>query len=223
MSQCTSLTSLGSHSSVNLPPTPAPGAKLPNEIVTALRSEATKEQAIEEARLKKRQARAAAAAGGDGAQRQGSIAPGTPGSVAPEVNEKMPTKKELKKKDQAKVSEAAMHSAANTTTAQFLGGRSMFGGKKKTYSWMSGGAASGTSTPNRINTQGLSGAAAASGPPPVEKLTVDGVRRLGVWREDKEKGRGIQMRDWTTVLEADGHAMQSLQKAWLKLDQSEPK
>lgn len=189
--------------------------------MTVLRSVATKEQNSEESRHRKRSERA-----GGGAQRQASIAPGTPGSIAPESNEKIPTKKEQKKKAEAKVSEAATHAAANMTTAQFLGGggRSVFGKKKKGgYSWLEGGSASGASTPGRINTQGLPGTPAASGPPPVEKFTVDGVRRLGIWREDKEKGRDIQMRDWTCILEADGRAKKTLQKAYLFLDQSDPK
>lgn len=201
-----------------MPQTPVTVSKITNEVVTVLRSEAQREQGIEESRHRKRSERA-----GGGSQRQASIAPGTPGSVAPESNEKIPTKKEQKKKAETKVSDAATHAAANTTTAQFLGGRSVFGKKKGGYSWLVGGTASGASTPGRINTQGLPGTPTASGPPPVEKYTVDGVRRLGIWREDREKGRDIQMRDWTSVLEADGRAKKTLQKAYLSLDQSDPK
>lgn len=196
-----------------------------NDLVTVLRAAATAEQELEEARHKRRLARA----GGNveaGAQRQGSIAPGTPGSVAPDPTEKLPTKKDMaKKKSEAnKVSDIATHAAANSTTAQFLGGRNLFGKKKGGYSWLGGGgSASGTSTPGRINTQGLPGTPAASGPAPVEKFTVDGVRRLGQWREDREKGRDIQMRDWVAVLEADGRAKKTLQLALLFLDQSDPK
>ncbi len=56
-----------------------------------------------------------------------------------------------------------------------------------------------------------------------EKLTVEGVRRLGTWREDKEKGLGIQIRDWVSVLEEDGHEKKALQKVYMMLDSSEPK
>jgi hypothetical protein len=192
--------------------------------VTALRATAIKEREYEEARLRKRMARTS----GDGTPRQGSVVPGTPGSVAPESIEKAPTKKEQKKKAEAKVNEAASHAAANTTTAQFLGAGTGLFGKKKKYSWMTGGggggSASGTSTPGRIMTQGLpgtpGGAVASSAP---EKLTADGARRLGTWREDKEKGKGIQIRDWITVLEEDGHEKKALQKAYMFLDMSEPK
>lgn len=186
-------------------------------MVTALRATAVKERDFEEARLRKRIARTS----GDGTPRQGSVVPGTPGSVAPESTEKAPTKKEQKKKAEAKVNEAASHAAANNTTAQFLGF------KKKKYSWMTGGtggSASGTSTPGRITTQGLpgtpGGAVVSSAP---DKLTADGARRLGTWREDKEKGKGIQIRDWITVLEEDGHEKKALQKAYMFLDMSEPK
>lgn len=208
-------------SSANKTPVSTTGSKITNELVAAFRAEAVKERDLEEARLRKRAARLA---GGD-TTRQGSVAPGTPGSVAPESMEKAPTKKEQKKKAEAKVNEAANHAAANTTTAQFLGGGRGLFGKKKKYSWMdqsAGGSASGTSTPSRINTQGLPGTPGAVNAPP-ERLTADSARRLGQWREDKEKGRDIQMRDWITVLENDGREKRSLQKAYLFLDQSDPK
>jgi hypothetical protein len=200
------------------------GLKYGNEIVSALRNAALKEREFEEARLRKRNRRNNA---GDVTPRQGSVAPGTPGSVAPEIPEKAPTKKEQKKKAEAKVNEAASHAAANVTTAQFLGGGSGLFGKKKKYSWMtggSGGPASGASTPGRIMTQGLPGTPAGpvvSAAP--DRLTSDGARRLGTWREDKEKGTGIQIRDWITVLEADGREKRALQRAYAWLDQSEPK
>jgi len=188
-----------------------------------LRASANKERDFEEARLRKRNARAS----GDGTPRQGSVIPGTPGSVAPEPTEKAPTKKEQKKKADAKINDAASHAAANVTTAQFLGGGGGLFGKKKKYSWMTGGGAggpgSGASTPGRIMTQGLPGTPAASGASAApERLTQESARRLGQWRET-DKGAGIQIRDWITVLEQDGHEKKALQKAYLWLDQSEPK
>ena len=222
----------GSLSMANRIPTPiSDGAKTPgglrfvNEAVSAMRAAALKEREAEEARLLKRANRNKT---GDVTPRQGSVVPGTPGSVAPEIPEKAPTKKEQKRKAEAKVNEAASHAAANVTTAQFLGGGTGLFGKKKKYSWMTGGGgggtASGASTPGRIMTQGLPGTPAggvASAVP--ERLTADGVRRLGTWREDKEKGRGIQIRDWLMVLESDGREKRALQKAYAWLDQSEPK
>ncbi len=156
--------------------------------------------------------------------RAGSVVPGTPGSVAPDYAEKAPTKKEAKKKAEAKVNEAASHAAANQTTAAFLGGGGgLFGKKKgKNYSWMTatpGG--SGASTPGRIVTQGLPGTPSASAGPVA--LTQEGSRRIGGWREHGDKGRGMQMRDWIAVLEDDGHEKKALQKAYMNLDQSDPK
>ena len=152
------------------------------------------------------------------------MVPGTPGSIVPEIPDKPPTKKEMKKKAEAKTSEAASHAAANVTTTQFLGGRSGMFGKKKTYSWMTaGGSGSGTSTPGRIITQGLGTSGGPVANPGPEKLTADGVRRLGAWREDGDKGRNVQIRDWIMVLEDDGREKKALQKAYTWLDLSEPK
>ncbi|QSZ35016.1 hypothetical protein DSL72_007878 [Monilinia vaccinii-corymbosi] len=180
-----------------------------SDVASTLRKAATKEQEAEEARLRKRKARES----GDGS-RVGSINPGTPGSIAPDILDKPPTKKEMKRKAEAKTSEAASHAAANVTTGQFLGGRNVFG-KKKQYSWMTAGSNSGTSTPGKIMAQGLG--ASSSSPivsPGPEKLTIDGVRRLGTWREDGVKGRNIQLRDWIMVLEDDGREKKALQKAY---------
>ncbi|TAQ87406.1 hypothetical protein B7494_g4261 [Chlorociboria aeruginascens] len=202
--------------------TPLGTTKFSNEVVNALRGSAAKERELEEARLRKRISRTT----GD-TPRSGSIIPGTPGSVAPDSIEKAPTRKEQKKKAEAKVNEAASHAAANVTTAQFLGGGSGLFGKKKKYSWMTGGGANatnGTSTPGRIMTQGLPGT--PNGPLPnaaPDKLTADSVRRLGTWREDHEKGLGIQIRDWITVLEDDGREKRALQQSYANLDASEPK
>ncbi|KAH6680798.1 hypothetical protein B0J14DRAFT_614261 [Halenospora varia] len=218
-----------SFSAANKMPTPvSDGAKTPtetqktpsNDVVIALRARAQKERDLEEARLRKRAARAA----GELPGRQSSVAPGTPGSVAPEISEKAPTKKEQSKKAQSKMNEAASHAAANVTTATFLGGGGGLFGKKKKYSWMmGGGSASGASTPGRIMTQGLPGTPGGSGPAAPEKLTGEPVRRLGQWREDSDKGKGIQLRDWVAVLEEDGRDKKALQKAYMYLDQSEPK
>lgn len=201
-------------------PTDAP--KITNEVASALRSTAQRERDSEESRLRRRLGRTP----GDGTPRQNSVAPATPGSVAPETPDKGSTKKEQGKKAQAKANEAASHAAANVTTATFLGGGGGLFGKKKKYSWMTGGGGpgSGASTPGRAAAQGLPGTpgtpAANQGP---EKLTVDGVKRMGTWREDQEKGKGIQIRDWVATLEQDGREKKALQRAYTFLDNSEPK
>ncbi|KAL3424500.1 hypothetical protein PVAG01_03781 [Phlyctema vagabunda] len=200
--------------------TPTGTIKFSNEVVNALRASAAKERDYEEARLRKRQART----NPDGTPRQGSVAPGTPGSVAPEPNEKAPSKKEQKKKQEAKINEAASHDSANATSSKFLGGGGGLFGKKKKYSWMTGGAGagSGASTPGKLMTQSLTGTSERA-PAVPEKLTSEGARRLGTWREDHEKGKNIQLRDWITVLEDDGREKRALQLAYVALDDSQPK
>lgn len=171
--------------------------------------------------MKKRQKRVQAASAPAGA-RNGS-APGTPGSVAPEPEAKPPTKKELKKKEALKVADAAASTAsANQTLNQFIGGGR--GKKGKSYSWMNAGA-SGTSTPTR-GLQDRSGTPLASADlkiPVKASLTQEGRYRLGMWREDGEKGKHIQLRDWVVVLEEDGRDVRVLQDAYVKLDNSTPK
>lgn len=194
------------------------------EVATALRTQASKERDLEEARLLRRHRRAT---GDTSTSRQGSIAPGSIGMVAPEAIDKIPTKKEQKKKAEAKVNDAASHAAANSTLNKFSGGGGGLFGKKKKYSWMdptSGGGGSGASTPGRPSNAGLPGTPGA----PVantasERLTVDHGKKLGVWREDTVKGKDIQLRDWVFVLEEDGRDKKALQKAYANLDSSEPK
>ncbi|KAI0997804.1 hypothetical protein K3495_g10386 [Podosphaera aphanis] len=196
--------------------------KIINEVILALRRQAIKEREAEEIRLKKRLDRAA---GVNSSNKQTSVILGTSGSVAPDTIEKAPTKKEQKKKAEAKVNEAASHAAANVTTAQFLGGGGGLFGKKKKYSWMNpapGGSGSSSSSIGRNSSLGNSTTSGLNSAP-VERLTVEGVRRLGTWREDREKGAGVQLRDWITVLEQDGHEKKALQLAYMNLDNSDPK
>ncbi len=189
-----------------------------NTLAQSLRELGRNERDIEEARLRKRQKREGRTADGGSASRTSSVAPGTPGSTAPEP-EKAPTKKELKSKNAAaKAAELSNAASANRTSATFL---NMFG-KKKKYSWMSQ-SASGASTPNRpgLVTQGLPGTpgggqgTAGAG---LLSLTIEGRTRFGSWREDGDKGKGIQMRDLVMTLETDGLDSKALQSAYDKLD-----
>lgn len=178
---------------------------------------------IEEARLKKRQKRQNPDKAGTA---KTATTPGTPGGVAPEAEQqKAPTKKESKKSIRAASMAAESSNAeANQTVNTFL--LSSFGKKKNKYSWMAGGGAgSGASTP-----KASVGSASAAGSPapgkPASKpsqLTADGRTRLGTWREDTEKGKGIQLRDWVVVLERDGKDTRATQDAYVKLDSSGPK
>ncbi|OJJ45789.1 hypothetical protein ASPZODRAFT_143670 [Penicilliopsis zonata CBS 506.65] len=148
--------------------------------------------------------------------------PSTPmGEKAPVIDKKGMTKKEAKKLMDARASEAQQHQqsveTARMATNSMLSGR-MFG-SKKTYSWLNprppGGSSSGFSTPSRAQT--------ATPVPGTDKPAAKGgdsstmaVKKLGVWREDREKGSGIQVRDILFMLELDGRGSRHVQKAYSK-------
>lgn len=192
-----------------------------------------KDASSEEGRATKRARRSADAILGGENSRAGSIGISTPGAVTPtgQVSDRAPdterkaTKKEMKKAE-SKITGAVQHQHAVETARMATNNLTsgvMFGGKKKTYSWLTSSAPtasrSGFSTPTRINTNtGGSGANAAgkggAGPGAGNKPTG---RRLGDWREDdKERGAGIQIRDILLMLEVDGKAVKHLQKAYSK-------
>jgi hypothetical protein len=169
---------------------------------------------FEEARLIKRQSRLT----GDGIPRTGSVAPGTPGSVAPEPTAKPLTKKERERQERGKQNVADTHAQANATTQRFL-----FGTKNKNkYSWMSGGTGggNGATTPSRLNTQGFSGIPGASGALlDKQKLTTEGSKKWGLHREDrKDHPLQVEPRDLVTVLENDGKAPKTLQDLYAWID-----
>lgn len=186
-----------------------------NDLVKALRNTAKLDRNLEESRLLKRQNRSLT----DGTSRPNSVAPGTPGPVAPEPIGKPLTKKEREKQDKGKQSVADSHAQANATTNKFL-----FGARSKNkYSWMTGGASgsSGANTPVRIKTQGLPGTPGGPSEGEHDKLvlTADGINKMGAHREDrKEPGPLVEMRDLVTVLENDGRDVKILQDiyAWLE-------
>lgn len=134
--------------------------------------------------------------------------------MAPEIGEiKPPTKKESKK--MAKLAEASS-TTVNTTLSLFAGG------KKKKYSWMTSGApGSGANTPRQVpgapGTPGAMGGAGSKGRGP---LTKSGVTGVGQFREDSDKGKNIQVRDWVTVLEHRGFEQKLLQDMYNIMDQS---
>ena len=187
------------------------------------------ERSIEEQRLLKRQKREgkktdAAAPATPTANR--TATPSTPGSVAPEPD-KAPTKKELKKNAAAKVAEQNDTLSANRTSMAFLGGR------KKQYSWLSGGAGSsskrglgggGGGAGGAGGTGGAGGAGGSGTSTPGRRpgepamLTAEARTKWGSWREDGIKGKDIQLRDLVVVLEADGREVAALQTAYDKLD-----
>ena len=155
--------------------------------------------------------------------------PGTPGSTgllgdrAPDVGAfKKPTKKELKRQDQARQTEAQLHAQANMAANMAVGGKGssvMFGGKKKTYSWMNAGKPAATSLgpSGRSQTSTQAPGTPVGGSTGVSNST--SIRRWGDWKETGEKGAGIHMRDLVLVLEKEGKFARNLQRAYSKLDE----
>lgn len=196
-----------------------------------MRKHGMADREAEEARLRKRQKRANPELA-TSASRASSIAPG---ATPTEGGDKTLSKKEIKEMKKAagggkgrkgEVSDAASTATANQTVQHLLGA---FGNKKKgnKYAWMTGGGggtASGASTPGRLNTTGLpgtpTGGAVSVKTPEKTRLTQEGRNRLGMWREDGDKGKKVQMRDWVTALEKDGTDKKAIQAAYMKLDES---
>lgn len=222
---------LGTQAAAELEPNGAP-TKLQridkNETISTVRDVARTERDWEELRLRKRNARKDGTTESVAPSRAGSVGPGTPGST-PAGDAATPKKEGLTKKEQrknaaAKAAEASNHASQNLTSSMFVGKMGSVFGKKK-YNWMTGGGRSGASTPQRSGTPGPGGNAAAAPAPAPESmpLTTDSRNRLGNWREDREKGRGVQLRDWIAALEADGLEHSALQGAYNSLDSSGPK
>lgn len=187
----------------------------PHRIAEVFRKIAQQERKAEEARLAKRARRSASAAPG-GISTPGVMTPSgpeTPNAMLLD-SEKKVTKKD-RKIQESKFSEAQQHKSANETarlaTSGALGGRFGLGGKKgKTYSWLSGGAGgSAVSTPVKPTT---SAGPSAAGTPASSRPTAAPLKVLGQW--DEEKDPGIQRRDVLLVLETDGKAPRSLQRAY---------
>ena len=144
-------------------------------------------------------------------------APSTPlGERAPSLDKKSISKKEAKKMQDSKATEAQQHAQSVATARMALsgGGRSMFGAKKS-YSWLKpGGKSGGFSSPSRPAPSTPTAGPEKSGGG--EFTPSQAQRRLGIWREDQEKGAGIQVRDLLFMLEADGRATRHVQRGYLK-------
>ncbi|KAE8147475.1 hypothetical protein BDV25DRAFT_160308 [Aspergillus avenaceus] len=182
-----------------------------------------KDNSSEESRAAKRAKRSANAVPSEGgASRSESVdIPGsgasTPiGDKTPTLDKKGISKKEARKLIDAKASEAQQHQqsveTARLATNSMLSGR-MFG-TKKSYSWLNRGpaASSGFSTPSRVNTATPTASSDKGGREPAVVPT----KRFGVWREDQEKGSGVQVRDVLLMLELDGRGTRHVQKAYSK-------
>lgn len=129
------------------------------------------------------------------------------------------------KKAESKVTEAVQHQqaveAARMATNNLTSG-SIFGGKKKTYSWLKNPTPttprSGLATPSKA--LGAQSTPSSTGKAGASPTTANKVTHLGDWRED-EKQRSIQIRDILFMLEVDGKGIKHLQKAYSKESKEE--
>lgn len=231
---------------------PEPTVSFSSSISTRLQSLAVADRDAELARIRKRQERAQRAtsaslpptAPGDpdtpmaNAMPGGTSTPGTPSGEASQIAPEKPmTKKERERQAKMGQTEEVLHKNANVTAAMQLGL-----GKKKKYSWMTGGAAAQPTNPfarpapkiepvaaaspvadgSAGDANGISAASAngkvAKPAPAVERGMQAKERKWGSWREDGVEGRGIQIRDWALVLERDGREKRALQRTLLNLD-----
>lgn len=184
-----------------------------------------KDLSSEEVRVKKRAKRSENAILGESQGNRGESVEGTGSGASTPVAEKAPglkekgmTKKEARKFIDTKASEAQQHQqsveTARMATNSMLSGR-MFG-TKKSYSWLNRGPSTGGSgftPPARANS--ISNAGGDKSGRPGEPAVVP-PKHIGTWREDNEKGCGIQLRDVLFMLELDGRGAKHVQKAYSK-------
>ncbi|KIW04910.1 uncharacterized protein PV09_04081 [Verruconis gallopava] len=230
------------------PPQPQPTIAYKSMIPSLLRDIAAAEREMEKKRLEKRKRRQSSLAPGTSSEGISTpAAPSTPAGVDPAVAvasvvpPKM-TKKALAAEKKSAVNEEVQRKQANATANMALGG----GGKK--YSWLSGGKTAGGggltagagmgrgvgttpksgSAPGTPGPSSASGAAASgTGKQGVASQEDPGLRskelwkKLGMWREDGEGGKGIQMRDLVNVLERDGLEKRTLSRCYHRLKSDE--
>ena len=206
---------IGSYAEINKPLSPSASElatpasiQSANPVVQVLQRIIKDERAQEEERLAKRRRREAKADTNGAAP----AATGPLGEIAPEID----TRKGNKNKEAAakKVNEAAQHAATTKTMNMALG----FSGRA-TPSWMKKGADTTPSNPYLPN-KPKAGPLGSKGGGPGVNGSGSGLpksRVFGQFREDRETGAGIQLRDLMSILEHDGKEKKALQRAYSRL------
>ena len=177
---------------------------------------------MEEARAAKRSNRNVNGLLSGEISRAGSVSLGTPGSTAsgilgeraPDVDSrKASTKKEQRRQADAKATEAQQHATTNSTLKMALGGKQL--------SWMTSNASPASTTgfpgPPRVNTNQSSQSKLANGPGGGAGALPPGKKQIGDFREDREGGSGIQMRDVISVLEPEPKEKRTLARAYTRM------
>ena len=184
-----------------------------NPVAQALNKIAQAQRQAEEERLAKRQRRLAV--DGDRAGSGSLGTPGTPGEIAPEVDTKKGSKAKNEKDAAAKKANEAQQHAATMQTMNIALGLSGKMGKK--LSWMNKGADPGPSNPF-LPKPNLNASSSKAGAPGTNGAgsNVPKKRVFGDFREDRDTGAKIQLRDVISVLEHDGKERKTLQRAYYK-------
>ncbi|KAL8970983.1 MAG: hypothetical protein Q9183_001268 [Haloplaca sp. 2 TL-2023] len=212
-----------SYSEVNQhePPTPiSDGTQTPaktfappsNPMTESLRNAFIAERKVEEQRAAKR-ARKEAAKAAEAATPSSSGAATPLGDIAPDFDPKAKmTKKEAKRMQEMKVSEAQAVSSTNAAVSMQIGG--------KKPSWMTAYQPAPISNPMLPKANTNTGANGASG----QGRNVNGAPGSGLpaarkfdFKEDSEKGLKIQLRDLLFVMDGERKEKRALSKAWAKL------
>lgn len=198
------------------PLTPQPTYQNVNHIANVLKRRVREDEQFEKERLRKRQQR----------QQGKSAAAAEAAEAAPlPIPEKI-TKKQRDAMNKAGQTEDVLHRKANETAALALGG-----GRKKKYSWMTGGGggggggggsgASGASTPAR-QAPGTGGSGAVTPAAATVEVGMRAKKRnYGTNIENSEIGEKIQVRDLIHVLENDGREKKTLALILARLKNTE--
>ena len=174
--------------------------------------------------MNKRLKRTSSGASGEVSSAVNAPGPGTPTSA-------LDSSKKVTKKDQkvaeAKFTEAQQHKHANETarmaTTNLLGSN-IFGNKKKTYSWMTGGGGGSKAAPAPVATTAAKiNSALSDNPQPVETsgpkepaVVVPRGKKFGDWDDGSEPDKAVPLRDILAILEHDERALKALQQGYNK-------
>ena len=208
------------------PSTPVKAIAFPNPMTEPMAKFLEADQAIEGERAKKRSKRTVNGILSGETGRSGSVSgtpgPGTPGTIADRAPEreastvkKTLSKKEQKKQENAKATEAQQHAATNSATNMALGG---LGPKWLKPAWMTSKATptnTGFVPPPRLNSFSQPSKASTTGAGNAPNASIG--QGFGEFREDRETGSGIQIRDIVGILELDMKEKQAMAKAFSRM------